>query len=643
MLAVALKYKKELIIMIDTNDIEIWFQAIELADINQVSTLLANNPQLLEAKLDEQPALVFATYKNHLNVVEFLLGNGANIETVNNLGHTALMEASINGRYAIAKLLVHRGANTQAISNYGETALDNAIFFENLGCTNVVKLLIKSGATHTRKKEVWSKPILLQQAFDEARSEGDTKAIINIFKYNLYIRSIKLDDPNSQNTQNLINFILTHKEKEDFAEIITKENHELLSHLPLTFEAINLRKISIILNDQITDDKDISLAIKTLNGGEKYINKAKQVFQNTMLLSYIIKFIGFTPLPKDDELAGILQNIKWSASDILFHPSLEKFKTKEIIEDQRTLIDTIGVKFYTETQDYELDISLLRTDIPATESFIDSYGFIDPRKFKEFMVLKGIANQLNLRIEFYSKKYGLASFGKNTEDYKAKINIYKMENDQYTMTSFQENPSIMEIDTDFGATQTESGIKLLELTSPNSIIKKMLNTGNGLIQEFHGSNKMILFVPEIDFKFPSISFNFVDMFSPLQYLNAILDVGKKTILADKDQKVQTIAKYAYFAYLSKNINSYNSYLSWERLFENIENGDYKAAIIPSLQLTVANQITGLVDAYLGDGVFGVTVLGLSALNKINELLPLTIDLWHNTFAGEVLELALEST
>lgn len=118
--------------MKDTNDIETWFKAIESGNINKIAIILENNPKLLEAKKNGEPALIFAIYKHHFNVVKFLLDKGANIETVNNLGFTALIQVAIKGcGYGMADLLIKRGANIHARNNFGNTALDFAIFSTN--------------------------------------------------------------------------------------------------------------------------------------------------------------------------------------------------------------------------------------------------------------------------------------------------------------------------------------------------------------------------------------------------------------------------------------------------------------------------------------------------------------------------------
>jgi ankyrin repeat protein len=88
-------------------------------------------------------ALMAASEKGNLEIVKFLVSKGADVNAVNNNGNTALMLASENGNLEMVKFLFSEGADVNAVNNIGNTALMNASMFGRL---KVVQFLVSKGA-----------------------------------------------------------------------------------------------------------------------------------------------------------------------------------------------------------------------------------------------------------------------------------------------------------------------------------------------------------------------------------------------------------------------------------------------------------------------------------------------------------------
>jgi ankyrin repeat protein len=91
-------------------------------------------------------ALHYAAYGGHVEVVAFLLGKGAQASTRDNYNVTPFMVACIKGHLGVVRMLLHHtggeGLDARDDEN-GWTALHGAAF---LGCEEVVRFLLLSGA-----------------------------------------------------------------------------------------------------------------------------------------------------------------------------------------------------------------------------------------------------------------------------------------------------------------------------------------------------------------------------------------------------------------------------------------------------------------------------------------------------------------
>lgn len=84
-------------------------------------------------------ALMKASSRGHIKIVELLLKHGANLD-LNIYGDTALMQASIEGHFSIVELLLEYGANPNLRDKSETTALWCASW---CGHDEIVKLLLE--------------------------------------------------------------------------------------------------------------------------------------------------------------------------------------------------------------------------------------------------------------------------------------------------------------------------------------------------------------------------------------------------------------------------------------------------------------------------------------------------------------------
>ena len=96
----------------------------------------------------DSTALCMAAWQGHNNVVNILIGKGADLEKVDKIGWTPLILAAMRGQKDVIQLLLHKGANTNIEGKYGETPLHYAAAY---GHPDVVQVLLDHGADPNRK------------------------------------------------------------------------------------------------------------------------------------------------------------------------------------------------------------------------------------------------------------------------------------------------------------------------------------------------------------------------------------------------------------------------------------------------------------------------------------------------------------
>ena len=128
-----------------------WFNRYNLIevvknnDINRVNSILNNGKENINAKdRDGWTALIWASCKGYLEIVKYLVENGADIDAKDNEGWSALMEASYEGHLKVVKYLVEKGIDRVNVKdNDGWTALMRASW---RGYLEIVQYLVEIGA-----------------------------------------------------------------------------------------------------------------------------------------------------------------------------------------------------------------------------------------------------------------------------------------------------------------------------------------------------------------------------------------------------------------------------------------------------------------------------------------------------------------
>ncbi|WP_336298516.1 MULTISPECIES: ankyrin repeat domain-containing protein [Zeaxanthinibacter] len=154
-------------------DMEQFFNEIRLGNKNAVSTMLAKEPGLVNAR-DQRGStpLILAAYYNHSSIVSELLDYNAPIDEKDAAGNTALMGVCFKGFGDIAKQLIDAGADVNATNAMGGSCLIFAITFKHVG---IAKLLIEHGAD-TKAKDARG-----NTALDHARMQ-EVKPLIELLE-----------------------------------------------------------------------------------------------------------------------------------------------------------------------------------------------------------------------------------------------------------------------------------------------------------------------------------------------------------------------------------------------------------------------------------------------------------------------------
>jgi len=118
--------------------------AEEAEELLRVQALAANSPDLINKReKDGLPPLHLAIQRGHLNVVRYLLANGASPSATDGSLRTPLYLAAQRGQLNAVKVLLSAGVSIDQASNNGETPLHAATQFEN---DAVISFLLAEGA-----------------------------------------------------------------------------------------------------------------------------------------------------------------------------------------------------------------------------------------------------------------------------------------------------------------------------------------------------------------------------------------------------------------------------------------------------------------------------------------------------------------
>ena len=125
-----------------------FIDVVERGDLYSVQEMLRKNRNLV-GEIDEagNTALVYAAWKGHTKIVEFLIESDANVNHAGKFGTTALSAAAVEGHADPVKFLINARADVNLGSDDGYTPLIDA------ACGNwveVVAILIEAGADTKR-------------------------------------------------------------------------------------------------------------------------------------------------------------------------------------------------------------------------------------------------------------------------------------------------------------------------------------------------------------------------------------------------------------------------------------------------------------------------------------------------------------
>lgn len=120
-------------------------KAAQNDDLNEVKRLFALNPAIINELDREHDTAILKACRDckAINVVAFLLENGANINVRDTIDQTPLIIAAFNGCTDIVRMLLNAGANIEHKNDQGENALISAAQEGNI---DTVKLLLDAGS-----------------------------------------------------------------------------------------------------------------------------------------------------------------------------------------------------------------------------------------------------------------------------------------------------------------------------------------------------------------------------------------------------------------------------------------------------------------------------------------------------------------
>jgi len=119
------------------------FKAAAEGDLVKVKALVEKDPELVKARDEEESTpLHGAAAAGHLDIVEYLLSKGADIDARNNANQNPLFYAAYNGKAAIVNLLLDKGADFKDRDRYGRTVLHYPV---REGHKDAAEILVNKG------------------------------------------------------------------------------------------------------------------------------------------------------------------------------------------------------------------------------------------------------------------------------------------------------------------------------------------------------------------------------------------------------------------------------------------------------------------------------------------------------------------
>lgn len=135
----------------DTEEYTPVFAAAAAGDLKTVKEALTQDSTLIKKReWDKATLLHGATEHDQIEIVKFLLDNGADVNSFEMNNITPLHISAQNGNIELMELLINKGAKINAIDKKGWTPLDRAIRWENPDAADFLKK--KGGIEKSKKK-----------------------------------------------------------------------------------------------------------------------------------------------------------------------------------------------------------------------------------------------------------------------------------------------------------------------------------------------------------------------------------------------------------------------------------------------------------------------------------------------------------
>ena len=161
-------------------DISIFIDSANTGDFDQVKKYIEKGIPV-DSLVDFDTALTVASENGHLEIVQYLIDNGAKVNGTRpyrGIGDTALSIASQNGHFEIVKVLIKAGAKVNLDDRLGGTALMGAS--EN-GHVKIVKLLIDNGADINAKTYKYSTALIMSKNYKVSKLLLDNGADVKVY------------------------------------------------------------------------------------------------------------------------------------------------------------------------------------------------------------------------------------------------------------------------------------------------------------------------------------------------------------------------------------------------------------------------------------------------------------------------------
>lgn len=102
--------------------------------------------------------LHYAVFAGHTEMVDYLIGLGADIDALTTNGSSVLMMAVYEGREALARKLIEQGARRDVKNEWGDGAMEWAMRNNNLGIARMVSNPEAFNIAVSQPKEKWGEP-----------------------------------------------------------------------------------------------------------------------------------------------------------------------------------------------------------------------------------------------------------------------------------------------------------------------------------------------------------------------------------------------------------------------------------------------------------------------------------------------------